>query len=258
MTDEHQIPQDLTSEKALLCSLISNPALLSEIPVSIFWMAGHRIIYEAVERLAKNPKVKELDFPVLKTDLTSHSMLEDAGGVEYLNEIWDFVPSPAAWAYYREKLDLVRRHREAVLGAHEIQRAGSAEEALAALENLAKGAQFVPGSMRHISEVLKGLPDYLENKLSKRSSVIRFGIPGLDSLLWVAPGTQIVICAETGGGKTSLAAQAVGASETKRWAIFTLEMEAEAIMARLASNVGSIALHRLYRGNLDATEWKLL
>ncbi len=253
---EQQIPQDLISEKALMSCLLGNPALLSEIPVNMFWMASHRIVYESIQRLAKNPKVKQMDFAVLRTDISSRSQLEDAGGVEYLNEIWGFCPTPSAWAYYRDNLDLVRRHREAVLVAMEVQRAESSEEALMAMDNLTRGAQFVPGTMRHISEVLKSLPDYLENRAIQRNSVVRFGIQKLDEILWIGKGSQVVICAETGGGKTSLAAQAVAASENQKWGIFTLEMEAEAIVARLAANVGSIALNRLYRGSLTPPEWQ--
>lgn len=251
---EQQIPQDLTSEKALISCLLQSPKLLSDIPINCFWHAGHRIIYETVERLVANPRVKTIDFPLVRTDLDHRGQLIDAGGVDYLNELWAFCPAPEAWAYYRDNLDLVRRHREAVLGAFEIQSATSPEEALAAVEKLSRGGQFVNGSMRHIRDVLKGLPDYLEDRAMKKSPVFQFGIKELDETIWVARGNQVVISAETGGGKTSLAAQAVAVSQTRRWAIFSLEMESEAIVARLAANVGSIGLSRLYRGELLPTE----
>src|SRR5258708_22709029 len=124
------------------------------------------------------------------------------------------------------------------------------------MDNLTRGAQFVPGTMGHISEVLKSLPDYLENRAIQRNSVVRFGIQKLDEILWIGKGSQVVICAETGGGKTSLAAQAVAASENQKWGIFTLEMKAEAIVAKLASNLRYICLNRLVRGILTPTVWQ--
>src|SRR5258707_13903272 len=62
--------------------------------------------------------------------------------------------------------------------------------------------------------------------------------------------------ARPGGGKNFYPPQAVAASENQKWGIFTLEMEAEAIVARLAANVRSIALNRLYRGSLTPPEWQ--
>jgi replicative DNA helicase len=252
---EQQIPQDVTSEKALLSCLLQDPRLISEVPVHMFWIASHRIIYEALERLIANFRVKTIDFPVVKTEIANRGQTEDAGGTEYLNEIWGFLDSPSVWAYYLDNLDLVRRHREAVMGAMEIQSAGTAEEAIATLQKLSSVPQFVQGSMRHIKDVLRSLPDFLEERAMKRSPVVQFGIPELDKAVWVGRGSQVVICAETGGGKTSLAAQAVAATQTRKWAIFSLEMESEAIVARIAANVGSIALHRLYRGELLPNEW---
>src|SRR5258708_11974275 len=90
---EQQIPQDLISEKALMSCLLGNPALLSEIPVNMFWMASHRIVYESIQRLAKNPKVKQMDFAVFRTDISSKSHLQHPAGAKYLNEILGFSPT---------------------------------------------------------------------------------------------------------------------------------------------------------------------
>lgn len=256
MTDtDTQIPQDLTSEKALLSCILQNPGLISEIPIQMFWVAAHRIIYEAVERLMANHRVKVIDFPVVKTEISRLNQLEDSGGVHYLNEVWGFCPAPSAWVYYRDNLDLVRRHREAVLGAIEIQNAGTAEDAISALEKLSQGPQFIQGSLRHISDVLKSLPNYLENHSLNRQPVARFGIEKLDELVWISKGCQVVIAGETAGGKTSLATQMVAASELRKWAFFSLEMSAEAIVARLAASIGSINLSHLYRSELLPTEF---
>src|SRR5258708_25646103 len=104
------------------------------------------------------------------------------------------------------------------------------------MDNLTRGAQFVPGTMGHISEVLKSLPDYLENRAIQRNSVVRFGIQKLDEILWIGKGSQVVICAETGGEKTSLAAQPVPASENQKRGLLTLETEPDAVIATLAAN----------------------
>lgn len=254
-TTEQQIPQDNQSEKALLSCLCQDHGLIYEITVNLFWNAANRIIFEAVERLGKNSKVKTLDFQVLKTEVGRSGQLEDCGGIEYLNEIWGFCPAPSAWAYYRDSLESCRLHREAVIAAMQILKAESSEEAQKAVADLSKSSAMVTGSIRPIKSLLFDTIDWMERNAQRRSRpFVKFGIRELDNMVWIEPGNQIVISANTGGGKTALATQAVVQSTGTSWAIFSMEMQGEAIAERMIANGGPVSLGGLRSGKLQPWE----
>jgi replicative DNA helicase len=85
--------------------------------------------------------------------------------------------------------------------------------------------------------------------------MVKFGIKRLDdALLPVEPGNQIVIGAETSGGKTALACQAVLSSPEQSFAIFSLEMQARALITRMFAGEGGIPLSNLRCGRLTSRE----
>jgi replicative DNA helicase len=94
---------------------------------------------------------------------------------------------------------------------------------------------------------------------TKPLSVIKFGIEALDNaLLPIEPGNQIVICAETGGGKTALAIQAALSSPEQAFAIFSMEMDAKALIMRMFTSESCVPLSSLRQGRLTKEEYRHL
>jgi replicative DNA helicase len=254
---EANIPVASDLEKSLLSCLMLKPALSGEVNGNLFWDPAHRMIFESIQDLKESGV--GVDFGVLVNHLSDRGLLDDVGGREGLNEIWSSSPTPDGWRYYAQNLDRVRLHRESVISAIAILQAPTAKEALAEVEKLTQSKAMVAGSVRHIKDVLQDTLGWLDAKRDGHARPrVQFGIEPLDRQLWIEPGNLIVISAQTGGGKTALAVQSVIESPRTKWAIFSLEMEGEAIGARVLANAGSISLQNLRAGRLKLEEREAL
>jgi hypothetical protein len=65
-------------------------------------LPAHALILEAFAAVRSSSEGARIDFLAVKNHLLTSGKLEEAGGVELLDEIWDFVPTPANWRSYAE------------------------------------------------------------------------------------------------------------------------------------------------------------
>jgi hypothetical protein len=94
-------------EKALLCSLILSPLKVapechSRLELDAFFVPAHKIIYEVLSEWPFGDR--PIDFVWLKQTLHDRDQLEEVGGKEYLNELFDFIPTPESAGYYIESV----------------------------------------------------------------------------------------------------------------------------------------------------------
>jgi hypothetical protein len=120
------LPANYENEKALLCSVLMRPELAAEpaLNPSLFYLPANRIIFDALRELEENGSEIQhasLDnFLILRNFLVSINALEDAGGVEYLNDIYNAVPTPANWHYYAEILQTGYGKREGIVACEKM------------------------------------------------------------------------------------------------------------------------------------------
>ena len=92
------LPFSSDAEKGVLCSMLLSPRDVSDLCVlrlqpPAFYAPAHQIIYELV--LEFTDKSKPIDFITLKQTLQDRAQLEEVGGIEFLNELYGFVPTAA-------------------------------------------------------------------------------------------------------------------------------------------------------------------
>src|SRR5690349_11508740 len=97
------LPFSEDGEKGVVCSLLLAPREVADQCVlrlrpDAFYLPAHQIVYELV--LEFNEKGKPVDFVTLKQTLKDRSQLEEIGGLEYLDELYSFVPTAANAVYY--------------------------------------------------------------------------------------------------------------------------------------------------------------
>src|SRR5258706_15916995 len=96
------VPQSKEAEEGLAASLIHGPGLCLEhasvLGNHLFWIDATRTVFQAVGELAKTQQ--KIDFPQLVVETRKLAKLEDIGGKEYLDYLWNFVSSSAGWHYY--------------------------------------------------------------------------------------------------------------------------------------------------------------
>jgi replicative DNA helicase len=257
------LPYAEDAEKGLLCSLLLKPTLYLEqakiIQDHLFWLPANRIIFGIVRDLAQ--RADWIDFPMLVSELSKIKQLEEVGGRDYLNELFNFVPTYSAWQYYYEGAFNAYRARQAHLAAHKILELNDPDEQAILVEEALRSIA-APQIRQEISfkEQLLETIDWIgERSRSEAKSVIRFGINSLDeALLPIETGDQIVISGDTGGGKSALASQAVLESREANFAIFSLEMHARSLITRMLAAEGNIQFCNLRKGRLLDREYPLL
>jgi len=114
------LPLNVDCEKALLCSCIKSNELVDEPSVEseLFQIPAHRIIFERIRELFEHGSAT--DFVILKDFLARSGELEQVGGIHYLNDLWNFVPTAANWRHYVSLLAQVRTRRLGILSCSEL------------------------------------------------------------------------------------------------------------------------------------------
>jgi len=114
------LPLNVDCEKALLCSCIKDAELLDEpaLEAELFAIPAHRIIFERLRELFEHGSA--FDFVIFKDFLDRSGELAEVGGPQYLNELWEFVPTPANWKHYQGLLAEIRSRRLGILSCSEL------------------------------------------------------------------------------------------------------------------------------------------
>src|SRR5690242_12147288 len=100
-------PQNIDAEKAVLgAMMLSEEAIgvsIEHIDSFYFYETAHQKIFEAVKDLYANRK--NVDLITLSDYLKNKAVLDSIGGVTYLTQLADFVPTAANVQYY---VDIVK------------------------------------------------------------------------------------------------------------------------------------------------------
>jgi replicative DNA helicase len=259
---QDHLPISEVGEKGLLSSLIQNPRIYLEnegiIRDYLFEFPANRIIFFVLIELA--PHFEEIDFKTL-IGAFHQSQLDLIGGRDYLNEVFSFASTPKGWRWYHNQC----------FDAHRMRRARGSARAILELEDLDQAIEIARLALQDIADInlrpsvpfkehLLQTLEWLEKQAATPpQSVVRFGIDSLDdALLPIEPGDQIVICADTGRGKSALAAQAVLSTAGRSFAVFSLEMPARSLVARMLANESRVPFSDLRRGRLRDRDYPLV
>jgi len=102
--EPRSLPYNEDAEKGLLCSMILSPDVLldcaGQLAADLFYAPAHRILFLALCDLSDNGA--PVDFITLKHQLVQNEQLAEVGGPDFLNELFNFLPTAANWRYYAE------------------------------------------------------------------------------------------------------------------------------------------------------------
>jgi DnaB helicase-like protein/AAA domain-containing protein len=125
-TVNNSLPYNEDAEKGVLCSLLLSPQEVADLcalrlrPDS-FYAPAHRKIFELVVKFGD--RSKPIDFFWLKQALREAGLLEEVGGPEFLNDLFNFVPSAANAGYYIDLVWEAWARRETILECRRRQEA---------------------------------------------------------------------------------------------------------------------------------------
>ena len=263
-------PQDIDSEEAVLGSLlIDSDAVLKVAPFlkpEHFYRDRNRYCYEAC--LALYERKEALNQVTVAHELDLKGRLDELGGPAYLSHLVSIIPTPLHAEHYGRIVERTAGFRRLIQVGGEIVSMGY--EGAPTLEELfgkAEDALFAvrPPRTKHDFRGLRELLDtYLEEREEEvspaggKGQTLTSGFEALDMLLGgLQPSDLLIVAGRPGFGKSALAmniAVNVARAHGSAVAVFSLEMGADQLTARLLSSEAKVDSHRLRLGLLTEAE----
>ncbi|VHF31470.1 replicative DNA helicase [Streptococcus pyogenes] len=263
-------PQDLLAEQSVLGSIFISPDKLIAVREFIspddFYKYAHKIIFRAMITLSDRNDA--IDATTIRTILDDQDDLQSIGGLSYIVELVNSVPTSANAEYYAKIVaekamlrDIITKLTETVnLAYDEILKP---EEVIAGVERalIELNEHSNRSGFRKISDVLKVNYEALEARSKQTSNVtgLPTGFRDLDKITTgLHPDQLVILAARPAVGKTAFVlniAQNVGTKQKKTVAIFSLEMGAESLVDRMLAAEGMVDSHSLRTGQLTDQDW---
>lgn len=266
-------PQSLDGEKALLGSIMLRPEVMNEIMDIIntnsFYSEKHRLIWDTMVDLFN--RHTPIDLLSLSARLKDKGLIDSIGGMSYLTELVNIVPSSTNVKHYAEIVQKKYMMRNLITAAEHIgelgfNEAGELEEVLDQAEKKIFEVTNYTGTTKFI-ELKETLVEAWErlDRLHKTRGELR-GIPtGFKELDSKLAGFQkadlIILAARPSMGKTSLAldiARKTAIDNNVPVGIFSLEMSSQQLVDRMLAAESNVDSWKLRTGqNLsEETDFK--
>ena len=261
-----EIPNNLIAEQSVLGSMFLSPLALQkacdELQPESFYYSKNANIFKSIKEL--HEKGVQIDSTTLTTDLKNKDLLSQIGGIEYLAEIFNIVPTAANVEQYIKLVEEAALQRKLIDVSTEIasnaynstidinQTLDEAERKILNVVNNRRTTEF-----RTIQEVVNSTKAKLE-KLSTQTGEITGLATGWERIDKITSGLQegqlIIIAARPAVGKSAWALNlatnaAVNSGATV--AIFNLEMSAESLASRMIACLEHIEGYKLATGKLQ-------
>jgi len=267
---ERTMPQSIEAEMSVLGAMILDNEVISlVIPLlnrQNFYKTAHQELYQTIVEVYD--KGQPVDLVVLREELKKRSLLEKVGGVEYLMELEETVPTIGNVEYYanivREKA--IKRSLievAATIQKQSFEESSNTEQLLDASERAIfdiTQKKFDTASTK-LNEILKETFSRIENLHDRQSRLtgLSAGFYDLDDLTCgLQPSELIIVAARPSMGKTSLVlniVEHVGVVEKKPAVVFSLEMSAHQVAQNMLCSHARIDAHKLRMGFLDDKQW---
>lgn len=259
-------PKSLESEQALLCCILMDSKIISEVSSKIkpedFYFARHKLIYRTL--LDMHTKQINIDFALLMNELETKGLYKDAGGIDYITILTDIVPSSVNYMSYVKVIKEKSKLRALINFSSKVIDTSMGEQNLDLALDLAEKSIFnLIKSEEHSSlKKINGMQAimYFDKVQRDPNSLngLRTGLHDLDNYTKGLQGGQLIyLAARPGVGKTSLAMNIVNyiAGQNKTVAVFSLEMPELQLAQRSICSLSGVDMEKANSGNLSTNEW---
>lgn len=272
-----QSPQSLEAEQAVIGALLSDNQsweLISDLLVSKdFFYENNRTIFDAISALSA--RGQPFDDLIVIEELRHSGKLDEAGGVEYVRQLWEEIPSSGSVVHYAE---IVRERavlRALIAAAGDISNSAYFPQGRRTHELLDHAEQKVFAianqyqknereGFQSTRQIAAQALQYIEMvaKLGSTVTGISTGFRDLDEkTAGLQPGDLVIVAGRPSMGKTTFAmnlAESVALRANMPVAVFSLEMPARSLVMRLMSSLGGIDQSVLRTGKLTSRDYNRL
>lgn len=259
-------PQSVEAEISLLgCLMLDKNAIIKVadfLRPEDFYRPVHQEIYQVCQELFE--KGEPIDLLSVSNRLKEKKLLEEVGGVSYLTELINSVPTASHVLNYAKIVQKKRILRDLIAVSQEINELGykeaedmdkildEAERRIFSIAQKSLTQKFVP-----VKDTLEEAFERID-QLSKHQAGLR-GLPtGFTDLDNILAGLQksdlIILAARPTLGKSAIAlnfATNIAITQKVPVGIFSLEMSKDQVVDRLIASIAGVDLWRLRTGRLS-------
>ncbi len=266
-------PHDIEAEQAILGSMLTDrDAVISAIEVlkpDDFYREDNKIIYEAILNLYN--RSEPIDVITVRAELETMGKIDNVGGLEYLVELPDKVPTTANSMKYIKIVEEKSSLRKLIKTANEIIELGydptedvddimeSAEKKIFNIMQDKDQKGYSP-----LKDVLVESFTKLEELYNRKQHItgVPSGFIDLDYRTAGFHGSELIlIAARPAMGKTAFALNIASNAALRAnvpVAVFSLEMSKEQLVNRILSSESMVDSNKIRTGKLDEEDWSKL
>ena len=266
-------PHDVEAEQAVIGSMLTDmEAVISSIEVlkpEDFYREDNKLIYTAMVNLYT--RSEPIDLITVKSELESMGKFDQVGGIEYLAELPEKVPTTANASKYIKIVEEKSTLRRLIKTANEIIELGY--DPTEDLEDIMEGAEKKIFNLMQdknqkgytaIKDVLVDSFTNLEELYNRKQHItgVPTGFIDLDYRTAGLHGSEfILIAARPAMGKSAFVLNIAANAALKAnipVAIFSLEMSKEQMVNRILCSEAMVDSNKVRTGKLDEEDWAKL
>lgn len=265
----HSLEAEMCTLGAMLLSERACEEVLSLVNEEDFYHPGHREIFRAIRQLLLSAKA--VDFVTLKNELTVRESLGRVGGVDYLIQIAESVPSASNAVHYAQiVLDKATQRRLEDAGHGIVKLVHDPDLSAEEMVDQAERRVFEVGRARlgkYFASVKSLAKEFFVdvdtlNETGQPILGINTGFTDVNEMTGgFYPGNLIIVAARPSMGKTSLVLSFALAAAKKQGgnvAVFSLEMSGKEVVRRMASMLGKVSMSVMRHNKLSYDDYDSL
>jgi replicative DNA helicase len=239
---------------------------IGKISVEAFYDLRHQTIYQFLVEMYD--KREGIDLITIHQKLKDKQLLEQIGGIVYLSQLQDTVPSAANLTFYleivREKFllrKMIATCTSVVGRVYDFE--GEVDALMDEVERdvLKIAESRAESTVLGVKELVHKAIDTIENYFGRQGALsgLSTGFPDLDRMTdGLHGGEMIIVAARPSMGKTSLAMNIVEhviLEEKQPVGVFSLEMSAESLVMRMLCSIARANLRSIREGFMSEADF---
>ena len=270
-TPLRSLPYNLEAEQSIIGSMLIDKTAISRVVEVLksddFYRDSHKVIFNAIFELYQ--KDTPIDMITLVEHLRSAEKLEASGGITYITEISNSIPSTANLSSYIKIVDDKSILRKLIRASTEImENCYNKQDDVEAVMDIAEQRVFNIAERKNSSDfeamntVLERGFLEIERIFNNRGETtgVSSGFADLDDMTsGFQKGDMILIAARPSMGKTTFVlnlAQYAALRGGKSVAVFSLEMSKEQLAYKLLCAEANVDMTKLRNGSLEDRDWE--
>lgn len=257
-----QLPASPEAEQHVLgCCLVDAPETITrcvseKLTHESFYVPSNKVIFEVMVAMWSAGTV--LDLATLTEELQARKQLDAVGGLPYLMQLGDGVPTTAHASYFIAKVLALHQLREIIrVGTTVVERAygangdateliGELQAQITSISTLAEPAE--PKIQKVAAELHAEVESFIKTGIPKRREVVSWGLVDLDRICRpLEVGELVVVGGRPSTGKSALADQVAWQTAAKggETLLFSYEMTKREKAIRIAQQISGCNYNQL-------------